>query len=133
MSKVLMIEDDPLVSRMYTKVFRFEGIEVEVSKDGKEGIEKAKEMKPDLIFCDVMMPRMNGIQVLEHLKADLNTKDIPVVMLTNLSGTHDAETAVKKGAAGYMVKSEYKPKEIALKAKQYLGDLTGEKKQEAKK
>ena len=123
MAKVLMIEDDPLVSRMYTKVFRFEGIEVEVAKDGEEGVAMAKSIKPNLIFCDVMMPRMNGIQVLENLKSDVNTKDIPVIMLTNLSGTHDAENAVKKGAAGYMVKSEYKPKEIAEKAKEYLASL----------
>lgn len=127
MAKVLMIEDDPLVSRMYTKVFRFEGIEVEVSKDGQEGIEMAKAVKPDLIFCDVMMPRMNGMQVLEALKADINTKDIPIIMLTNLSGTHDAENAVKKGAAGYMVKSEYKPKEIAEKAKEYLAAIATRK------
>lgn len=127
MAKILMIEDDPLVSRMYTKVFRFEGIDVEVAKDGQEGIDKAKTMKPDLIFCDVMMPRMNGIQVLETLKSDVNTKDIPMIMLTNLSGTHDAENAVRKGAAGYMVKSEYRPKEIAQKAKQYLQTLTNGK------
>lgn len=121
-----MIEDDPLVSRMYTKVFRFEGIEVEVANDGEEGIAKAKEISPDLIFCDVMMPKMNGIQVLEELKGHEETKQIPVIMLTNLSGTHDAETAVQKGAAGYMVKSEYKPKEIAAKAKEYLEALTAD-------
>lgn len=128
MTKVLMIEDDPLVSRMYTKVFRFQGIEVDVANDGEEGILKAKDIKPDLIFCDVMMPKMNGIQVLQELKDSPETKDIPVIMLTNLSGTHDAETAVGKGAAGYMVKSEYKPKEIAAKAKEYLDKIVSKKK-----
>lgn len=123
MATVLMIEDDPLVSRMYTKVFRFEGIEVVVANDGEEGILKAKEIHPDLIFCDVMMPKMNGIETLQRLKSDTETKDIPIVMLTNLSGTSDAQTAVKLGAAGYMVKSEYKPREIAAKAKEYLAAI----------
>jgi len=129
MSKVLLVEDDPLVSRMYSKSFRFEGVEVTLAKNGKEGLEVAKKIKPDLIYLDIMMPEMNGIEVLGRLKADKETKNIPVVMLTNLSGTHDVETAMTKGASGYMVKSEYKPKEIAKKAKEFLTKLAeGEKK-----
>lgn len=120
MGKILIIEDDPLVSRMYGKVMKFEGMEVDTAADGKEGIEKAKATKPNLIFCDVMMPKMNGIEVLEHLKADPETSTIPVVMLTNLSGTHDAEAALEKGAVAYMVKSEYKPKDVANKAKEMM-------------
>ena len=120
MGKILIIEDDSLVARMYEKVMKFEGMKVSIANDGKEGIQKAKEEKPDLVFCDIMMPQMNGIEVLEHLKTDPETQNIPVVMLTNLSGTHDAETALKKGALAYMVKSEYKPKEIASRAKEFL-------------
>lgn len=120
MAKVLLIEDDPLVIRMYQKILAFEGFEIESAPDGRVGIEKAKQIKPDLIFCDVMMPRMNGIEVLERLKADPETSDIPVIMLTNLSGTHDAEVALEKGAFAYMVKSEYKPKEVAQKARDFI-------------
>jgi CheY-like chemotaxis protein len=125
MAKVLLIEDDPLVVRMYQKILAFEGFEIESAPDGRSGIEKAKTMKPDLIFCDVMMPKLNGIEVLEHLKADANTKDIPVIMLTNLSGTHDAETALEKGAFAYMVKSEFKPKDVAQKAKEFFSHAKG--------
>ena len=120
MAKVLLIEDDPLVVRMYQKVLSFEGFEIESAPNGKEGLEKAKEIKPDLIFLDIMMPKMNGIEVLERIKADPKIKDIPVIMLTNLSGTHDAENAMEKGAFSYMVKSEHKPKDIAAKAKEFL-------------
>jgi len=123
MSKVLIIEDDPLVARMYQKVMGFEKLEVEVASNGQEGVMKAKQMKPSLILCDVMMPKMNGMEVLDALKADPETKSIPVVMLTNLSGTQDAELALKKGAIAYMVKSEYKPKEVAEKAKMYIGNV----------
>ena len=120
MGKILIIEDDSLVARMYEKVMKFEGMEVFLAGDGKDGLLKAREVRPDLIFCDIMMPRMNGIDVLEKLKADPATKDIPVVMLTNLSGTNDAEKAIAKGALAYMVKSEYKPGDIAARAKEFL-------------
>lgn len=123
MGKILIIEDDPLVSRMYDKVLSAEGFDVEIAKDGSEGIEKVKTVKPDLVFCDIMMPRMNGIEVLEALKTDPETKDIPVVMLTNLAGTQDAEATLAKGAYAYMVKSEFKPKDVADKAKQILAEL----------
>ncbi|HLE48858.1 MAG TPA: response regulator [Patescibacteria group bacterium] len=123
MPKVLLIEDDPLVVRMYQKILTFEGFQVESAPDGREGVMKAKEVKPDLIFCDVMMPKMNGIEVLELLKSDAETKEIPVIMLTNLSGTHDAELALQKGAFAYMVKSEYRPKEVAAKAKELIAGL----------
>lgn len=120
MAKILLIEDDPLVVRMYQKVMSFEGFSIESAANGREGLKKAKEYKPDLIFLDIMMPKMNGIEVLEHLKADPELKHIPVIILTNLSGTHDAENALSKGAVFYMVKSEYKPKDVAAKAKEYL-------------
>lgn len=121
MAKVLLvIEDDPLVSRMYQKALTFEGFDIVMAQDGREGLEKAKKTKPDLILLDIMMPRMNGMEVLERLKVDAELKDIPVVMLTNLAGTQDAENAVKRGAIAYLVKSEYKPKEIADKVKQLL-------------
>jgi CheY-like chemotaxis protein len=120
MPKVLIIEDDELVSRMYAKVLTYEGIEVVVAGSGREGIEKAKQEQPELIFCDVMMPQMNGIEVLERLKADGETSEIPVIMLTNLSGTQDAELAVQKGAVAYLVKSEHRPKELAGKVKEFV-------------
>jgi len=119
-NKILIIEDDPLVSRMYQKALGFEDLDVEMAVNGREGVEKAKKLKPSLILCDVMMPEMNGMEVLEHLKADPETSGIPVIMLTNLSGAHDAETAMAKGAFAYMVKSAYKPRDVAQTVKNTL-------------
>jgi CheY-like chemotaxis protein len=113
MSKVLIVEDDPLISRMYQKIFTFENFEVELAANGEEALAKVTEFKPTLILLDVMMPKMNGLQVLEILKQDDQTKNIPVVMLTNLAGQQDAETAIAKGAIRYIIKSEHEPKEIA--------------------
>lgn len=124
MAKILIVEDDPLMSRMYQKIFTFEGFEVELAGDGEEGFEKAKTIKPTMILLDVMMPKMNGLQVLEKLKLDPDVKSIPVVMLTNLAGQQDAETAMSKGAVKYIVKSEYEPKQVANMVKEILAGYT---------
>ena len=120
MAKILIIEDDPLMSRLYEKIFKFEGFEVELAGDGQEGLEKVRTGKPTLILLDIMMPKMNGLQVLEKLKVDPETKSIPVIMLTNLAGQQDAEMALTKGAVKYLVKSEYEPKQIANMVKEVL-------------
>lgn len=124
MAKVLIVEDDPLMSRMYQKIFTFEKYEVEMAGDGEEGLAKAATVKPTIILLDVMMPKMNGLQVLEKLKADPNLKGIPVVMLTNLAGQQDAETALAKGAVKYIIKSEHEPKEVADMVKEIIAGYT---------
>lgn len=124
MAKILIVEDDPLMSRMYQKIFTFEGYEVEVASDGQEGLSKAKNIKPTLILLDVMMPKMNGLQVLDSLKADEQMKAIPVIMLTNLAGQQDAETALAKGAVKYIIKSEYEPKQVTNMVKEVLAGYT---------
>ena len=92
--------------------------------DGQEGIEKAKTAKPTIILLDVMMPKMNGLQVLDKLKLDPDTKSVPVVMLTNLAGQQDAETALAKGAVKYIFKSEYEPKQVVGMVKEILAGYT---------
>lgn len=124
MAKILIVEDDPLMSRMYQKIFTFEKYDVEMAGDGEEGLAKASAVNPTLILLDVMMPKMNGLEVLEKLKADEATKHIPVVMLTNLAGQQDAETALAKGAVKYIIKSEYEPKEVADMVKEILAGYT---------
>jgi len=124
MAKILIIEDDPLMARMYQKIFSFEGYQIEVAQDGEDGLEKVKNNHPNLILLDVMMPKMNGFQVLEKLKVDPDTKKIPVVMLTNLAGQSDAEKALTKGAVKYIVKSEYEPKQVANMVKEILKGYT---------
>jgi CheY-like chemotaxis protein len=124
MIKVLIVEDDPLMSRMYQKIFTFEKYEVEMAADGEEGLAKAASVNPTVILLDVMMPKMNGLQALESLKANDATKHIPVIMLTNLAGQQDAETALSKGAVKYIVKSEHEPKEVADMVKEIIAGYT---------
>ena len=124
MAKILIVEDDPLMARMYQKIFTFEKYEVEMAADGEEGWEKIKTTKPTLVLLDIMMPKLNGLQVLEKMKLDPDTKGIPVIMLTNLSSEKDAETALLKGAVKYIIKSQQDPKQVTEMVKQILAAYT---------
>jgi len=124
MAKILIVEDDPLISRMYQKIFIFEKYDVDVALDGEEGLIKAVSFNPTLILLDIMMPKLNGLQVLEKLKHDDRTKNIPVIILTNLAGQQDAEAALSEGAVKYIIKSQYDPKQIADMVKEVLAGYT---------
>lgn len=106
---ILIVEDDPLMSRMYKRVFKFSGFSIEVADNGEEGLKKARSAKPALILLDIMMPKMSGLEVLEELKKDSTTRDIPVVMLTNLAGSGDTKKALAMGAEKYVIKSDQSP------------------------
>jgi DNA-binding response OmpR family regulator len=120
MYKVLLVEDDPLMSRMYQRVFVFNEFDIQLAGNGKEGLEKIAAFKPDIVLIDVMMPIMNGMEMLAKLKADPATKDLPVLMLTNLADVKTAEEATKAGALNYFVKSQYDPDQIASSVKEIL-------------
>jgi CheY-like chemotaxis protein len=83
-----------------------------MAANGQEGILKAKSEQPTLIMCDMIMPGMNGMQVLDTLKTDESTKKIPVVMLTNMAADEDVKAALDKGAVKYIVKSNMDPQQL---------------------
>ncbi len=124
MAKILIVEDDELISGMYQSIFTFDKHEVAIASDGEEALAKIGGFKPDLVLLDIMMPKMNGLQVLDKIKADPETKAIPVVMLTNLDAKQDAETALAKGAIKYIVKSNYNPKQISDMVKDILAEVS---------
>lgn len=120
MAKILIVEDDPFLLKMYVKKLQVEGYDVQFAKDGAEGLAKIKSFMPDLVLMDVMLPKMNGLEAIEKAKADPQIKNIPILVLSNLSSTADSEAAVKKGAVGFLVKSDYTPAQVIEKVKQYL-------------
>lgn len=120
MDKILLIEDEVLILRMYEKIFSYEGFTVITAENGIDGVEKAKANVPALILLDIMMPKMDGLRVLELLKQEPITKNIPVVILTNLSSDVVIKDAFAKGAAGYLVKSEIINDKIVDEVKQYI-------------
>jgi DNA-binding response OmpR family regulator len=123
MNKVLFFaEDDPLMSRMYEKAFKLSGYDVTMAFDGEDALAKltAIDPKPTVILLDIMMPKMNGLDVLRNLKKNDALKNIPVIMLTNLAGEADAEKALELGAVLYLIKSQYEPKQVVEKVKEII-------------
>jgi CheY-like chemotaxis protein len=111
-AKILIVEDDVLLSKMYSSIFSSGNYQVDTAVNGQEGLDKARANMPDLILLDIMMPKLNGMEVLKTLKSDPALKAIPVVILTNLAGDNDVQAALKLGAVRYIIKSELKPKEV---------------------
>ncbi|HSA83343.1 MAG TPA: response regulator [Patescibacteria group bacterium] len=112
MKKILLVEDDEHMSRMYKKLFTFGGFQVIVAEDGISGFQKAKDVNPDLIILDVMMPHMNGLELLEKIKNDSGMQSIPIVMLTNLDIQKDIDYALEKGAILYIIKNDHEPRKV---------------------
>lgn len=119
--KILLVEDDPLMIRMYQRKLLTDGYEVEIAVNGEEGLVHVRSFRPDVVLLDIMMPKLNGLQVLERMKSDPTTAHVPVVILTNLGGSEeDIERGLELGAVAYLVKSAYRPDEVIAKVKEVL-------------
>lgn len=118
---ILLVDDDLTLREMYDDRLKAEGFEIVQASNGEEAIAKAKETKPNIILLDVMMPKINGFDVLKELKEMPETKDIPVIILTALIQDVDKMQGKKLGAADYIVKSETMPGEVIAKIKKVLG------------
>ena len=116
--KILVIEDEATLQKALDDVLSQEGFEVLSATDGIVGLEVAKKEKPDLILLDIILPKMDGFEVLSKLKA--NDKDTPVVILTNLSDLNDVQKALDLGATTYLVKADYHLNEVIRKIKEIL-------------
>lgn len=123
MKKILITEDDETLARMYKKKLEVGGYTVVVAYDGEEGVKMAKSEKPDLMLLDIMMPRLDGFGVVKELKSKTETKDIPIIILTNL-GTSDMfiDEAKILGVEAYLVKYKTSSTEVLEKVKEILGE-----------
>ncbi len=118
--KVLIVDDDAFLSGIYATKLELDGFEVVTARDGEEGLKAAMREKPDLILLDVLMPKLDGFEVLKRLKADAETKPIPVIMLTNLGQKEDIEKGLQDGAVDYLIKAHFVPAEAVDKIKKVL-------------
>ncbi len=109
--KVLIIDDEKALLTMYQDKMKTEGFEVVTAVDGEEGLDKAITTKPDVILLDIIMPKLNGLDVLKQFKASDETKDIPVYLLTNIPEV-SAKKGEELGAAGYLFKAETEPSKL---------------------
>jgi len=117
---VLLIEDETLITMMYSKKLEVDGFDCIVAMNGDDGIKMAKEKLPDLILCDVMMPEKDGLTTITEIKAESSTKDIPIIMLSNLADQKYVDQALEVGAVSYLIKSKILPADVVTKVKEVL-------------
>ena len=120
MKTILIIEDDPFILDIYTTKLRESGFSVETSLDGKNCIDKVQEIKPDLILLDLVLPNVDGWEIIEQIKAMEEFKDLPIIILSNLSQKSDVEKGLNLGAVKYLIKSNYTPSEVVDQIKETL-------------
>jgi len=117
---ILLIEDDPFLIDIYTTKLEERGFKVEIATNGEEGIIKAQETKPNLIVLDIVLPQIDGWEILKEIKANPNLKKIPVVILSNLGQKSEVEKGIKLGAVKYLIKAHFTPSEVIEEIKKVL-------------
>ncbi len=120
MAKILVVEDEPSLQKAMVDVLNINGFEAVGTGDGEEGLRMVKSEKPDLVLLDIILPKMNGFDVLKAIKGDETIKNIPVIVLTNLEGSTDIEQALSLGAMTYLVKTNYELDDIVKRVKDAL-------------
>ncbi len=118
--KILIVEDESSLQKTMSSTLKLAGYDVLQALDGEVGLRLAQTEKPDLILLDLIMPRKTGFEVLAELKGSPSTKDLPVIVLTNLESMQDVEKALSAGSDTYLVKANYTLDEILVKVRKAL-------------
>ena len=122
-AKVLIVEDDEFLSELISTKLDKEGFDIALAGDGETGYKKIEQFRPDIILLDIMLPGMDGFEVLEKMKThtDETLKTTPVIILSNLGDAEDIQKAMKLGATNYFVKTQHPISEIIEEAQKYAG------------
>lgn len=120
MKKILFVEDESALQKTFGDILKQEGYEMVSALDGEVGLKLAKTQSPDLILLDLILPKMDGFEVLEKLKEVPETKDIPVIILTNMGRMEEIGKSLELGAKTYLVKANYTLQEVVEKVKKAL-------------
>jgi len=118
--KLLIVDDDVFLLDMYSVKFKEAGFQVEVAENGETAIKKLKEISPNVILLDVVMPKMDGLETLRQIKKDKLAEGAKIIVLTNLGQKEDVERGLKLGADDYIIKAHFTPTEVLNKVKTLL-------------
>jgi two-component system alkaline phosphatase synthesis response regulator PhoP len=131
--KIIIIEDEKTLLDAIAKKLEVENYQVQTALDGQEGLEKIKEDKPDLILLDILMPKVDGFEVLEKLNKDPGLSKIPVIIISNSGQPVEIERAMSLGVKDYLIKAEFDPQEVIVKVKNVLGQFLKKDDEKTKK
>ena len=118
MRTILLVEDDPFLIDIYSTKLKEAGFSIEVAQDGEEALRKIKDMAFDLILLDIVLPTVNGWEILRNIRRDPSLKDLKIVVLSNLGEKEEIEKGLEAGANRYLVKAHYTPTEVVKEIKQ---------------
>lgn len=118
--KILIVEDEATLQKALQDILEQENYEVKSALDGQTGYDLAVNDLPDLILLDLILPKKDGFETLRDLQANNKTKNIPVIILTNLEGAEDIQRALDLGATTYLVKANYELDDVLLKIREVL-------------
>jgi len=120
MKTILLVEDDPFLIDIYSTKLKATGFSVEIAEDGEQCLKKLKEQVPDILLLDIVLPGLNGWEILRRIKQDDKLKSLKVVVLSNLGEKEEVEKGLKLGVARYLVKAHYTPTEVVQEIKKIL-------------
>ena len=118
--KILIIEDEEVLLELLQKELTQENYQIDVARDGQEGLNKAKENKPDLILLDIIMPKMGGFEVIEKMNQDEELKSIPIIIISNSGQRVELDRVKELGVKDWLIKTDFDPKEVVAKVKKQL-------------
>ena len=121
MKKILLIEDEEIMIDLLQKKLINEGYDVSVARDGEEGLKKVREVKPDIVLSDIIMPKKGGFEVIEEIKKDPDLKNIPIIVISNSGQPVEIDRAQRLGACDWLIKTEFDPQEVIEKVKKQIG------------
>lgn len=122
MKKILLIEDEKLLADLLQRKLADQGYYVFVAGDGETGLQLVKEKRPDLVLLDLLLPRLNGLEVLEEIRNDEELRKIPVIIVSNSGQPVEIDKAKELGAKDWLVKTEFDPTEVVEKVKKQIGE-----------
>ena len=121
MKKVLVVEDEQLIADLLQKKMREEGYYAFVAKDGEEALAQIREERPDIVLLDIVLPRLNGFEVLSEMRKDEELRKIPVIIISNSGQPTEIEKAKEAGVRDWLVKTEFDPQEVLEKVQRQIG------------
>lgn len=130
MSRIVIAEDDSMISEIYQKKFSDSGFEVLLATTGEQVVNLAKKEKLDVILLDLMIPKMNGFEVLKELRSGAYDAEIKIIICSNFSSREEQDKALELGANGFIVKSEYSPSDLVTEVQRRMGQYSEQKKNE---
>ncbi len=119
-TKILVVDDDPFILDMYVIKFREQGFQIDTATDGKMALEKIETTNPDMVLLDVVMPKMDGFDVIKKIQERKTPRLFKILFLTNFGQKEDVDRGMQLGADGYIIKAHFTPSEVVSKVKELL-------------